>query len=211
MLHRRDQQYNISQFASVTSRAVSLFIADAEDPYNSLQLLELGKGLLANLQLEVRSDISVLATSHPNIAQQFQELRDRIDTPSTVDSSIIVDSSVTSYSPSALDSSKSIIERRALIKQFDNLLRSIRSLPGFENFLRGPSKSELLSLAKDGAIVVFNVSDIRSDAFLITADKIRVLHLPLLTSNSLEDSTKRFLTAINDQNPNRYRHSLKRS
>ena len=78
-LKRSDQQYNISQFANITSRAVSISLADADYPYNSLQLLELGRGILANLQLEVRSDISVLAASHPDLAQQFQELRDRID------------------------------------------------------------------------------------------------------------------------------------
>ena len=35
--------------------------------YKALQLLELGRGILANLQLEVRSDISVLAVDHPDI------------------------------------------------------------------------------------------------------------------------------------------------
>ena len=199
-LKRSDQQFNISQFANITSRAVSLCLADAEDPYKSLQLLELGRGILANLQLEVRSDISVLAASHPDLAQQFQELRDQIDPPSrTFDSSVIEDSSATFNSTSVLDSSKFIAERRALVKQFDDLLRYIRSLQGFENFLQGPSKSELHSLAEDGPIVVFNVSDIRSDAFLITTDEIRSVHLPLLTSDSVEDFAKRFFNAINER------------
>ena len=95
-LKRSDQQHNISQFVNITSRAVSLYLEDAEDAYPSLQLLELGRGIIANLQLEVRSDISVLEASHPDLAKQFRELRDRIDPPSrTFDSSIIVDSSVT--------------------------------------------------------------------------------------------------------------------
>jgi CHAT domain len=70
-------------------------------------------------------------------------------------------------------------------------------LYGFENFLRGPSKSELHALANGGSIVVFNVSYIRSDAFLITADEIRVLHLPLLTMDALSDSAIRFSRAVN--------------
>jgi hypothetical protein len=57
-----------------------------------LQLLELGRGVLTNLQLEVRSDISVLAASHRNLAQQFQNLRDQIDTPLITDSPINFDS-----------------------------------------------------------------------------------------------------------------------
>ena len=58
-------------------------LENVETPYKSLQLLELGRGILANLQLEVRSDISVLASSHPALAQKFKELRDQIDTPSS--------------------------------------------------------------------------------------------------------------------------------
>ena len=73
--------------------------------------------------------------------------------------------------------------------------------------MQGPSKSELHSLAEGGPIVVFNVSDIRSDAFLITIDEIRSLHLPLLTSDSLEDSAKRFFGAINNRAINRYKHA----
>ena len=106
---------------------------------------------------------------------------------------MIEDSSTTSNSSSVLDSSKSISERRALFKQFDDLLQYIRSLQGFENFLQGPSESELHSLAEDGPIVVFNVSDIRSDAFLITTDEIRSVHLPLLTSDSAEGFRQTFL------------------
>ena len=189
-----DQQFNISQFANITSRAVSLSIADSEDPYVSLQLLELGRGILANLQLEIRSDISVLAASHPNLAQRFQDLRERVDTHS-----IIADSSFTFDSHRTMDLSVSVNERRSLLKEFDDLLRSIRSLHGFENFLAGPSKSELHRLAEGGPIVVFNISDIRSDAFLITHYNICSIQLPLLTSNSLMDSAKRFMTAIHDQ------------
>ena len=95
--------------------------------------------------------------------------------------------------------------RRTLVKKFDDLLRFIRSLDGFENFLRGPSESELHCLADHGPIVVFNVSDIRSDAFLITTDEIRSLHLPLLTSDSLTDSAKRFFGAIYNQHIQHYR------
>jgi tetratricopeptide (TPR) repeat protein len=205
-LKRRDQQFNISHFANITSRAVSLNLASAGEPYKSFQMLELGRGFLASLQLEVRSDISLLEASYPDLAKQFQEFRDQIDPPSprTSDISMIADSSIISNSPSILDLSRSISERRALVKQFNDVLQFIRSLHGFEGFLRGPSESELRSLAKYGPIVVFNVSDIRSDAFIITTNEIRSLYLPLLTSASLEDSARRFLGAINNRATNRY-------
>ena len=207
-LKRSDAQFNISQFASVTCRAVSLSMEDTE-LFNSLQLLELGRGILASLQLEVRSDISVLAASHPGLSRQFEELRDQIDRPSTTFESSVIEDSLDHFDSIFLpDASKSISEHRALLKRFDNLLEHIRSLQGFENFLRGPSKPELHSLAEGGPIVVFNVSDIRSDAFLITTDAIRSISLPLLTSSSLMSFANRFVDAISGLRLIRYRHAL---
>jgi hypothetical protein len=91
-----------------------------------------------------------------------------------------------------------ISNRRTLLKRFDDPMSHIRSLHGFENFLQGPSKSELCSLAENGSIVISNVSDIRSDAFL-TNHEIRVVHLPSLTSGLVADMTKHFLNAIKIQ------------
>lgn len=157
-LKQSDRQHNISLYSNITSRAVSLTLADAEDPYDSLQLLEQGRGILASLQIETRSDISILAASHPDLAYQFQGLQNEIDPPSqTFDYSVIEDSSIASNSTSILDTLKSIAERRALLERFDDLLRYIRSLKGFENFLQGPSRSELHSLAGGGPIVVMRV------------------------------------------------------
>ena len=55
---------------------------------------------------------------------------------------------------------------------------------------------ELKNLAENGSIVVFNVSQIRSDAFLVSASGIRSLQLPLLTFEDLLTFTDCFLTAI---------------
>jgi tetratricopeptide (TPR) repeat protein len=204
VLKHSDRQYNISQFANITSRAVSLALLDGEDPYHSLQLLELGRGILAHSRLEVRSHSSVLATSHPDLARTFLELQYQIDPP------LAHTDSPVGFGSSASESSISAIEHRALMRKFDDLLRYIRSLNGYENFLLDPSESELHHLAEGGPIVVFNISDIRSDAFLITPDEIRTLHLPLLTSESLEHNIKRFLSAIHDsQNLDYYRHSIR--
>ena len=74
--------------------------------------------------------------------------------------------------------------------------------------MQGPSELELRSLAEDGSIVVFNVSDIRSDAFIVTTDEIRALSLPLLRSDALEEFSSRFLTAISNRSCKNYEHSI---
>ena len=204
-LKQTDAQFNISQFANLTTRAVSLSLANMDDPYKALQLLELGRGILANLQLEVRSDISVLAVDHPALAHQFQELRNEIDSPSRISAWAIIEDQSVDVNPT---SSTFIPTRRTLLNQFDDLMAEIRSLPGYANFLQSPAKSELHSLAEGGPIVAFNLSNIRSDAFLITTNEIRFVHLPLLTSDSAEEMTRRFLVAINNQGLQFYHRSM---
>jgi len=198
ILQRKDQQFGISQFANITSRAVSLCLADGDDPYKTLQLCELGRGILANTQLELRSDISLLAAHHPDLAQRFQDLRNLIDPPSKIWESSTIDTLSIPNSTSTLQFAAAInSQRRAHLKEFDDLVQFIHSLPGYEDFLQGPSKAELHSLVEYGTIVLLNVSDIRSDAFLITTEEIRCLRLPLLTPESLEKFTERFLSAVN--------------
>jgi tetratricopeptide (TPR) repeat protein len=206
-LRGSDARYNISSVVrNITSRAVSLDLElGAGGPSESLQWLERGRGILANLQLEVRSDISALSDKHPELAQQFQELRDQIDAPSRTLETLASENSFVGLDSTSPDSYKVISERQ---KRFDNLLSDIRSLEGFENFLQGPSDTELRSLARDGAIVAFNVSDIRSDAFLVTPDFIRSVHLPLVTSGFVDDSIEHFFEAIDHDES--YRHATRK-
>jgi len=183
-----DAQFNISKFAHLTALAVSLSIEDSDAPYRSLQLLEVGRGILANLQLEVRSDVSDLAVVYPELARQFQELRDSISSPSWVsERPIAIEDLSPGFKP---NSNLSTFIWRTILREFDELLEHIRSLNGFENFLKGPSETKLRSLAQGGAIVVFNVSEVRSDAFLITPADIRCVCLPSLTLNSVKHFTK---------------------
>lgn len=90
-------------------------------------------------------------------------------------------------------------------QRFDSLLSSVRALPGFERFLLGPSELELISLAEFGPIVVFNVSDIRSDALLVTGYSIRSIQLPLLSKVEVQAHSNRFLSAISETDDISYR------
>src|SRR5204863_3203346 len=81
-LKQSDQQHHISHVAGITSRAVSLSLQCRDKPYDALQLLELGRGVLANMWLEVRSDVSALKISNPELAEQFDDIRNRLDSSS---------------------------------------------------------------------------------------------------------------------------------
>ena len=185
VLKYSDQQYNISEFAGLASIAASLSLECGGKPYDALYLLELGRGVLASLQVEVRSDIPDLKSLYPIYAQQFDDIRNQLDPPR---SHLVQPTSGTFQTDSD--------HRRSLSNQFDKLLDSIRKLKGFEQFLLGPSESQLTAMAEYGSIVIFNVSEIRSDAFLIEKSRIHHLQLPLLQHRDLEDMATRFLTVV---------------
>ena len=175
ILMRKDQQYNISECAGITALAVSLSIECGEDPHEALSISELGRGMLANMQLEVRSDISRLAESHGTLAHELTNLRERIEEerPRT----------------------GKVEDRRVLYNEFNVLLEKIRSLPGFERYLLGPTKQELIELAKTGPIVVLNISRIRADAILVDKTRIWSIQLPI-TERDLIERSEAFLELL---------------
>jgi hypothetical protein len=123
-LNELDRQYQISQFAGITSRAVSVSLQCGEFPYRALELSELGIGVLATLQLQVRSDILDLKESHPDLAQQFNDLRDQLDRPPS------------NFMPSTEPFSHPDSENHHILaNRFGTLLAVIRQLEGFEKFL----------------------------------------------------------------------------
>ena len=186
VLKQSDQQYNISEYGGITSRAVSVSLDCGEDAYDVLRLLELGRGILASLQLEVRSDISVLRQSFPHLGQRFDDLRAKLDQPWRDD-------------PVKLEQTNPDWNyRRDLSKQFESLLTDIRGINGFKNFLLGPSNTELKKMAAWGPIVVFNVSQIRSHAFLLGDNNIRAIQLAKLKFSDLEAHVKSFLAVPAD-------------
>ena len=83
----------------------------------------------------------------------------------------------------------------------------IRSLAEFENFLRAPSEDKIMRLAEKGTIIIFNVSDIRSDAFDVTKKGIRLVPLPSLKLDCLNEHAERFWRAIEETDLNELRES----
>jgi hypothetical protein len=49
--------------------------------YHALRLLELGRGVIASLQIEMRGDIAGLKQQYPGLAEEFISLRDELDAP----------------------------------------------------------------------------------------------------------------------------------
>ena len=77
-------------------------------------------------------------------------------------------------------------------EEWDSLMSQIRAVTGLESFLEPPSVNELRQAAGDGPVVVINVTDFRSDAFILTPGGLRVLPLTSLTLAAVEDRLEQF-------------------
>jgi len=78
--------------------------------------------------------------------------------------------------------------RMALALEWDELVRQVRELDGFQDFLRPPRVEDLLPAAKRGPVAVINVSRWRCDALLVRPDGVKSIELEDLT---LEEASER--------------------
>jgi hypothetical protein len=62
-------------------------------------------------------------------------------------------------------------------------IEQIRSLPGHERFLLGQRIAEMQECAAGGSIVVVNITEIRSDAIIITPAVIKAINLSNLSTS----------------------------
>ena len=80
-LRQKDQQYTLGYCANLATTAACIALKARKSPSHALRLLELGRGVIANLLFGLRINPTVLDADDPKLAE-FERLRDILDTPS---------------------------------------------------------------------------------------------------------------------------------
>jgi tetratricopeptide (TPR) repeat protein len=186
-LNRQDQQEILSAFPGLSSLATAFALDSDESPYEALSLLEKGRGVMASHILNTRTDITDLEEQRPELATRFRQCRDQIDS---------LEISRVNSVETATEQSAHLHRRHVLDEEFRDIIASIRALNGFENFLQGPTESQMKLLAADGPIVVLNVAPTRSDAFIVTKDSIDTITLPNLQHDDLRTKAASLSSAV---------------
>lgn len=179
-LKHSDKQYTLGQFAGLAAHGASAALNANRQPSDALMILELGRGVIAGLVLELRTDITELRENYPELAGQFIALRDELDSPN---GETIPFEDIDSVPLGKLETRRS----QETDQKFNEVIARIRELPNFERFLLPPTADETKAAASNGPIVVINVSSYRCDAFLITHSDIRVLNLPNLRESEVNE------------------------
>ncbi|MEU6861536.1 CHAT domain-containing protein [Glycomyces sp. NPDC046736] len=171
-----------------TSAAIAL---NAGQPETALRLLEEGRGVLLARSLDARDDMAELAERVPDLADHIRRVRALLN----VDPTDLVAAEAIPGLPTwsrALAGDR----RRELSEELDDLVEQVRALPGFEDFQRLPSMERLQGAAAGGPVVVVNVSDLRCDALIVTADGVEPVSLPDLEIDGAEGLTERTRTLL---------------
>jgi tetratricopeptide (TPR) repeat protein len=182
-LQHTDKQHILQEFAGLASMATAAALNSEKKPYRALQLLESGRGMIASLLMEMRGDISDLEQQYPKLANEFASLRDKLDFPTSSPSLIGPTVNTSSWKPQT----RQLHEEN---KEFNELITKIRAQPGFQHFLLPPTPDDLMAAADPDPIIVVNISSFRCDAFLVEHNSIRVLELPNLKQEEVQEQIR---------------------
>lgn len=175
-LEASDKQRLLVNISGLASDAAAVALNAAKTPFDTIQLLELGREVIAGSLNELRVDISEFQQKHPKLVEEYINLRDQLDTPKTL-------------------TQRQVDQRYNAGQKLEEKIQTIRALPGFDRFLLAPSEDELKTPAKYGPIVIINVSEYRCDALIIKNSRLRSLELPRLHLSDIRDSTRETLAA----------------
>ncbi|RPA99746.1 TPR-like protein, partial [Choiromyces venosus 120613-1] len=178
-LKRDDQQHKLSELSGLATTASSVMLQAGREAYDSLKLLELGRGTIMGFAIDSRSDLSDLKRDHRSQFDIFHRLRVEIDSP--LDGVHPISTETLHRRREGL-----ISQRKEAVDKLEKTLIFIRSLPGYSGFLLPPSPDILREMSENGPIVVLNSTQYRSDAIIVTTSTITSLELPSLKLEDIE-------------------------
>ena len=172
LLDRGDQQYVMSTIKRVTANlCATLLSLDRLD--EALQYLENGRAVILSLLMDSKSDLSVLAQQHPDIAKRYEELRKEVSYPARGLQQDAIREQI-------------LQRRRQALSDLDNCVQEIRTLPGYERFLLGQTTTEMQECAAGGSIVIINITIARSDAIIVSQSLIKSVNLSSLSVSDVK-------------------------
>ncbi|CAG9984579.1 unnamed protein product [Clonostachys byssicola] len=168
LLNRTDQQYVVSTFAGIAANTCALLLAMGKVK-DALLHLEQGRAVILGQLMDGRSDIAGWATKKPKLARRYEKLRNKVNSPIR-----------TQEQGTAGDRARQ--ERIQSISDLNDCITKIRKIPGYERFLRSQTTEQMKRCAREGSIVIINITELRSDAIIVSPAAIKRIHLPDLSA-----------------------------
>jgi hypothetical protein len=171
-LGRTDQEFHLSRLPGLAADAAASAL-NARSTDRAAELLEQGRGILIAQALEMRADLDRLGDEEPERAARLAAIRDQLDALGRPEPTLQREPADPEVASRRAD------RRRKLAAEWDDLLAEVRDdVPA----ARPMTSAELVEQAREGPIVLLNVSRYRSDAILLTADGLD--YVPLAKDSS---------------------------
>ncbi|VDC05861.1 unnamed protein product [Peniophora sp. CBMAI 1063] len=178
-VHRRLDES--SRLGSLVTMAVFIAVANRAK-LQAVEWLEAGRSLIWKQILSLRTPLGDLQRAHPDLAESLRGIQSRL--------SLSTHRSV--FSPEVhafggipgLTVNTAADSHRSLAVEYDKVLKEIRALPGFSNFLLPENIHTLLPKLHmmDGPVVFINTHPARCDAITVCPDgTVTTIPLPGLT------------------------------
>jgi hypothetical protein len=169
----------MSQASGLAADAGSLALK-LGDVDRALEHLEFGRGIILGYILDSRSELNDLKQDHPDLAKLYEEERFKANREVG--------------SGASANKERLLKERREAVQNLEVVVKKIREDPKYRRFLEGPTIDELKDLATESPVVVVNVTDISSDAIVLTKTHSKAIPLPELHSKNAPISFQKHFT-----------------
>jgi len=171
-----EQRYqSVASIGDAVAGAAAAAISLGE-PNLALEWLEQGRSVVWGQILQLRTPLGDLREHHPQEADKLDAISRALESAGTVQNP---DHS----RPPNVDSSRTLEEvaqaHRRHADEYERLLKRIRGLPDFSDFLLPPKSASLCHAAASGPIVVVNTYKNRCDALILLPNSSQVSHVSL--------------------------------
>jgi hypothetical protein len=168
-----DRQYHLLDAGVVVRDAVSAAIG-AGDFQKAVEWLDRGHSVIWNQLFDLQTDDDNLKMQYPELAANLMMLSKQLEGSSMKDDIQI-------NSNNMLSTTRGMISKdyHDVAHQQEDLLKTIRKLPKFDQFLLPRTFTQLQTAANDRTVILVNVSEKRCDALVLMSSLDDVLHVPL--------------------------------
>ncbi|EPS37250.1 hypothetical protein H072_9061 [Dactylellina haptotyla CBS 200.50] len=182
-LRNIDKQQLLADYNGTASLASSVAVMIGKKPADALKVLEQGRGIIAGLALELGVDTEKLEKQDSELATQFKMLRDLLGIPFDGNIEALLNEG-------ALMRESEKRQRKNVEDEFDEVLKNIRTRPGFESFLLPVDETQFMAAAESSKIVVLNMISDQCEVFLVEKHQIRVIVLKPVYSSEVEEKVE---------------------
>jgi tetratricopeptide (TPR) repeat protein len=171
-----DQEHQLSSAGDLVSdaTAVHLAIGDIE---RAVELAETGRGTLLSHSLDTGTELDKLESVAPDLASEFRRLTTEITARARLDGRL--------HDLAAAPGTR--ISPQQVTDDWSTLLNRIRELPGWAEFLRRPTPTQLRRVITEGAIVLVTAGTIGGGAVVLRDGDAVHVPLPNLTLEAVRD------------------------